>query len=75
MLVTSCVIYVKKEEKKKGGRKEGKEGGREEEESLCFSCPSVKLWSLSLLIIANWQFTKQSLQTYQVLDSFASLQN
>lgn len=34
MLVTSCVIYVRKEGKKKGreeGRKEGKAGRREEE--------------------------------------------
>lgn len=42
MLVTSCVIYVKKEGKKKGGRKEGKEGGREEERKSFFSCPSVR---------------------------------
>lgn len=36
MLVTSCVIYVKKEEKKKGGRKEGRKVEGKKKESLSF---------------------------------------
>lgn len=45
MLVTSCVIYVRKEGKKKGrkeGSKEAKAGGREEERKSFSSCPSVR---------------------------------
>ena len=77
MLVTLYVIYVRKEGKEKG-RKEGREGrwkGRRKKVFLFLSFYEKLLISVSLLITANWQLTKQNLQTYHVLDSFASLQN
>ena len=76
MLVTSCVIYVRKEGKKKG-RKEGRKGrqveGKKKDFLFLSSCEEL-LTSASLLVTADWQLTKQNFQTYQVLDSFANLQ-
>jgi len=65
-----------RKERRKGGRKKGREGrwkGRRKKVFLFLSFYEKLLISVSLLITANWQLTKQNLQTYQVLDSFASL--